>query len=453
MTNDLNCLTAISPIDGRYADTTKPLQNYFSEYAYLKTCVEIELKYLVFLSQLNICRSLTEKEKIFIERVYSDFTVENADELKKKGAPDGLRIHDLKSVEYYLKRVFQSSSLTNLTNWIHFGITSCDIIDNAYRLMISRALKKVILPELENLVSQINRLAKENLELPMLGRTHGQPAVPTTFGKEMAIFSTRINKELNNLGNTKLYGKFGGAVGNWNALKFAFPNKDWPAISTKFIKTLGLNRSKVTTQIAPPEDIIAIFQSLLRINNILIDFNQDIWRYISDDWIVQKGKEKDVGSSTMPQKVNPIEFENSEGNLVIANGLFETFVRKLPISRLQRDLSDSTVLRNIGVVFAHSLIAYKSCLKGIQTISPNKEKILEDLNEDWSILSEALQTILRMEGKTDAYECVAAQIRGKKLSRNDWLKMINSLDISKQSKNKLKILTPENYTGITLNKW
>ena len=418
MTNNLNQLTAISPIDGRYADITNPLRNFFSEYAYLRAGIKIEIEYFTFLSDIKIFRSLTATEKKLVKKIYTDFTPTEAIKLKTAGTPDGLRIHDVKSIEYYLRKALQQTSLSDTTQWIHFGLTSNDIVDNSYRTLVLEALNKIIIPEIENLQHLIDGLAKTYLTLPMLGRTHGQPAVPTTFGKEMAVFSARISKELTGLKNTKLYGKFGGAVGNWNALKFAFPAKDWQSLSTKFLSRFGLGHSRLTTQIAPTEDLMELFQNIIRVNSILLNFNQDIWRYISDDWLIQKGKKGFVGSSTMPQKINPIEFENSEGNLVVANGLFETFVRKLPISRLQRDLSDSTVLRNIGVAFAHSLVAYKSCQRGIETIEPNVKKISDDLNRDWGILTEALQTILRKEGNSNAYEKVADQVRGKLLNKN-----------------------------------
>jgi len=450
MTNNLNQLTAISPIDGRYLSQASSLSNHFSEYALFKYRVEIELKYLIFLSKEKVVRKITQKEEKQIMQIYKKFSLKDAQKIKDFEKETK---HDIKAVEYFIRHKFAKTSLSSLANWIHFGLTSNDTNDNAYRLMIKGALGEIIVPEINGLVIILDSIAGKYIKLPMLARTHGQAAVPTTFGKEIAVFSSRLKKELAFLNKIELFGKFGGAIGNWNSLNFAFPEKDWPSISTKFLKTLELNHSKITTQIAPPEDIIEIFQLFIRINNVLVDFNQDIWRYISDDWVVQKGKEKDVGSSTMPQKINPIEFENSEGNLIIANGLFETFSRKLPISRLQRDLSDSTVLRNIGVAFSHSLIAYKSCLKGLKSISPNKAKILKDLNEDWSILGEALQTILRKEGKTDAYESVAAQIRGKKINKDGWLKLVKSLNISEENKNKLKNLTPENYIGITLNKW
>lgn len=440
-----NTITNISPIDGRYLLQTDALSNYFSEYALFKYRVRIELKYLIFLSKEKIIRNVTKEEERKITKIYKKFTLEDAQKIKDLEIKTG---HDVKAVEYFIRNIFSQTSLSSLGNWIHFGLTSNDINDNAYRLMIKDSLNEVILPEINNLIKILGSIVNKYIKLPILGRTHGQPAVPTTFGKEMAVFSTRIEKELRNLKNIKLYGKFGGAVGNWNALRLAFPTKDWQSLSAKFLKLLGLNHSKITTQVAPPEDIIEIFQLFIRINNILIDFDQDIWRYISDNWLLQKGKENNVGSSTMPQKVNPIEFENSEGNLVMANGLLETFSRKLPISRLQRDLSDSTVLRNIGVSFAYSLTAYKSCIKGLESISPNKSKMLKDLNEDWSILSEALQTILRKEGQTNAYESVATQIRGRKLKINDWLKLIYSLNISKLNKNKLKSLTPENSIGL-----
>lgn len=444
---DTDTLTSISPIDGRYSDVTSPLRNFFSEHAYLKTGLKIETEYFIFLSKIKIFRSLTTREIKFLKNIYLNFSPQEAVRLKTAGARDGLRIHDLKSIEYYFKSALVKTSLSSLSQWIHFGLTSNDIVDNAYRTLILEALKKIIVPEVDDLQSSIDGLSKSYLKLPMLGRTHGQPAIPTTFGKEMAVFSTRIKKELKNLKNTQLYGKFGGAIGNWNALRLAFPAKDWPTLSGKFLKSLDLEHSKVTTQIAPTEDLIELFQNIYRINSILIDFNQDVWRYISDEWLIQKGKTGFVGSSTMPQKINPIEFENSEGNLIMANGLFEIFCRKLPISRLQRDLSDSTVLRNIGVAFAHCFVAYKSCQKGLESISPNKEKILEDLNADWSILGEALQTILRKEGKANAYESVASQIRGKKLNEDDWVKLIDSLNISKQNKTELRNLTPEKYTG------
>lgn len=445
MNDKINQLTAISPIDGRYAPATSELSDYFSEFALFKYRVFIELRYLLFLSEAGIVRKIGKKERAKIEKISAGFLVKDAGKIKEFEA---VTKHDVKAVEYFLRTRLSK----DLLPYIHFGLTSYDINDNAYRLMIKESLSEIIIPQITALIKSLEMISIKYKGLPMLGRTHGQPAVPTTFGKEINVFSARLKKELDKLHRSEFFGKFGGAVGNWNSLNFAFPGKNWVTLSGRFLKTLRLKHSVVTTQIAPPEDIIEVSQNMIRINSILLDFNQDIWRYISDNWIVQKGKEKDVGSSTMPQKINPIEFENSEGNLVIANGVFETFARKLPISRLQRDLSDSTVLRNIGVAFAHSLIAYKSCQKGIGSIVPNKEKILADLNEDWSILSEALQTILRREGKSDAYESVATQLRGKKLDKEGWMKLIESIDIPKKEKEKLKNLTPEAYTGIVSKK-
>jgi len=308
-------------------------------------------------------------------------------------------------------------------------------------------LNSHIIPEIEKLTGMLKKFSDSYSGLPMLARTHGQPAVPTTFGKEVAVFYQRLQKELKTLKNSKLYGKFGGAVGNWNALALAYPAINWPRFSTKFLHSLGLEINKVTTQTAPADDLVNIFQNLIHINMILIGLNQDFWRYISDNWIVQKGKEGFTGSSTMPQKINPIEFENSEGNLYIANGLLETFSRKLTVSRLQRDLSDSTVFRNIGVYFAHCLIAYKSCIKGLLTITPNKAKILNDLNEDWSILTEALQTLLRKTGKIDAYEKIASKVRGKKLTQKEWTIIVSKAALGQNDKKILYNLTPSNYLG------
>lgn len=441
---NLNQLTAISPIDGRYFGQTKTLSEYFSESGLIKTRAEIELKYLILLSQLKICRKISRKEKNLINNIYKNFSIADAEKVKEF---EETTHHDVKALEYYLREALEKSSLADLLNLLHFGLTSYDINDNAYRLMVKRALTKILIPNIKQVIDNLNEIGKKNIKLPILGRTHGQGAVPTTFGKEIAVFSVRLQKQLSILRKIKLYGKFGGSVGNWNSLALSFPKQNWITISTKFLKNLGLEHSTITTQIAPSEDIVEVFQTIQRINSILLDLDQDIWRYISDGWLVQKGKTKFVGSSTMPQKVNPIEFENSEGNLVMANGIFETFSRKLPISRLQRDLSDSTVLRNIGVAFAHSLVAYSSCLKGLETIEPNKEKVLKDLNEDWSILSEALQTILRKEGKSDAYEKVASLVRGKKIDQKVWKKMINSTELNKNDKKRLLKLTPSNYLG------
>lgn len=444
MNNEFINLSAISPVDGRYRLQTEELSKYFSEYALIKYRLKIEIEYLIFLSKLSIAPKFSNQKINLLRKIYLEFKIKDAVKVKKI---ESLTKHDVKAIEYYLKDKLQKSNISKSLEWIHFGITSNDINDNAYRLMILDCLKDILIPTLNSITNNLKIIANKYKDTPMLARTHGQPAVPTTFGKEIAVFQVRLNKELFKLNKIKLFGKFGGAVGNWNALYFAFPKKDWVNLSTKFLKILGLEHSKTTTQVAPPEDIIEIFHIIFRINSIFINLDQDIWRYISDNWIVQKGKLKDVGSSTMPQKTNPIEFENSEGNLILANGIFETISRKLPISRLQRDLSDSTVLRNIGVSFAHSLIGYKSLTKGLQSIEVNKQKTNLDLNENWTILTESLQTILRKENIISAYERVALRVKGKILKQNDWINLVDSLTISKENKNILKKLTPETYIG------
>ena len=438
-------LLAISPADGRYSEKTKPLVSYFSEFAFFKYRLLIEIEYLVFLSEKRLMKPLSLSQKRGLRILYEKFSIEDAVKIKRL---EEKTKHDVKAIEYFLREKLKKGYLKTLVAWIHFGLTSTDINDNAYRLMVLDAVKNVLIPEIADLVSSLKKLTTDYKRLPMLARTHGQPALPTTFGKEMAVFSERIEKELSTLASVKLYGKLGGAVGNWNALFFSFPNKNWVKLSSSFLKKLGLEHSKITTQIAPPEDLIGLFQLLFRINSIILDLDQDMWRYISDGWIIQKGKSKDVGSSTMPQKVNPIEFENSEGNLEFANGLFETFCRTLPISRLQRDLSDSTILRNIGLSFAHSLIGYKSAIRGLSSIAPNKGRVLLDLSNDWGILTEALQIVLRKEGRADAYEKVAEEVRGKTLSARDWMKIVNLFDLPLSKKRKLLALTPEKYIGL-----
>lgn len=437
-------LLSISPIDGRYITKTQELQNYFSEYALNKARVEVELKYLLFLNNKLNFKKLSSKEIKTIKKIYEDFNLEDCNQVK---ILEEETKHDMKAVEYFVRRRFKKYNISNLDQWIHFGLTSNDINDNAYRIIITKSLHEIIFPELNLLINKLTLLSKKSFRFPMLGRTHGQPAVPTTFGKEIAIFINRLKKELILLNSLKFNGKIGGAIGNLNSLCFAFDKTDWKKIISEFIESLGLVNTRHTTQIIPAEDLIICFQNLTRINNIILGLDQDIWRYISDNWIVQNGKEGDIGSSTMPQKINPIEFENSEGNILMANGLFEIFIRKLALNRLQRDLSDSTITRNIGVSFAYCLLSYKSCVKGIDSISPNPKEMERVLNLDWSILTEALQIILRKEGIEEGYEKVAEKVRGQKINKEEWIQLVNSFPLTKEGLNKLTNLTPSKYLG------
>lgn len=435
-------LIAITTVDGRYWDKTKELSNHFSEYALIRTRVEIEIEYLIFLSENDVSPKINKKRAL--REIYKNFSIKDSQRVKDIEKETN---HDVKAVEYFIAEKLKKLKLEKLKPFVHFALTSADVNNIAYRLMIKRSLNDVLLPELNSFLKKLTSLSRKHANTPMLARTHGQPAVPTTFGKEVAVFEKRLEKQIDFVKEKKLEGKLGGAIGNWNAHKISFPEKDWIKLSEKFLNKFGLSHSKISTQIAPPEDILDIFQHFILINSIIYDLDQDIWRYISDGWVIKKAGTKEVGSSAMPQKVNPINFENSEGNIEIANGIFETLIRVLPVSRLQRDLSDSTVMRNIGAAFAHSLIAYKSAQKGLDCIRVNKEKMKLDLNQNWNILSEALQIILRKEGKLDAYEKVASLTKNQIITRKKWIKMVESLALSDSEKGKLLKLTPENYLG------
>jgi adenylosuccinate lyase len=439
-------LLSISPIDGRYKNQTEALSQYFSEFALIKCRVEIEIQYLIALSKIGIIRKLKKTEIDFLDKLILNFSLTEAEKIKEI---ESKTHHDVKAVEYYLNEKIIYSSLKDLTNFIHFGLTSEDINNIAYRISLKSSLKQTVLPEIKVLNSYILGLSKSYKSLPMLARTHGQPALPTTLGKEFLVFYERLSKEIKFLENTKFYAKLNGAVGNYNALYFAFPKTNWKKFSKNFISGFGLETNLITTQIAPYEDIIYFYQTLQRINGILLDFNQDMWRYISDGYFVQENVTGEIGSSTMPQKINPINFENSEGNIIIANSLIEGFTAKLPLSRLQRDLSGSTISRNFGVVLAHCLLSYQNCFEGLKRINPNKEKITEDLNADWSILSEAIQIYLKKIGAKDGYEIVKNFTRGQKLSYQDFHNMIDNLPLNNNQKSDLKKLTPQNYIGLT----
>ena len=440
-----NNLLAISPLDGRYKEKVIELSEYISEYALIKYRVAIEIKYLLALSKIGVVRKINSPEQKTLNKILHDFDINGA--LKIKEIESQTR-HDVKAVERYLRIELAKSSLKNISEMIHFGLTSEDINNIAYRLMLKNAIEKIILPTVSEILKDLNKKAKEYKKVVILGRTHGQKAVPTTFGKEFAVFATRLEKEIKLLEKQKLIGKLNGAVGNYNALDFAYPESDWIKFSKNFVSSFNLEPNLITAQINAFEDIISLFQNLQRINGILLDFDQDLWRYISDGWIKLAVKGKEVGSSTMPQKVNPIDFENSEGNLTLANGLMQTINDKLYISRLQRDLSNSTIIRNLGTVLGYCLLGYKSALAGLSRIDVNLEQIEKDLEEDWSVLSEGLQTYLRKEGFNDSYSFIAKFTKGRRLDKTSWEQLINDLPVDKKHKEKLLKLTPKTYIGL-----
>ncbi len=464
---NINC---ISPIDGRYFDKIKELQDFFSEKALFSYRIYTEIKYLIKLSEtsdFNI-RALSDQEKEFLESLYK-LTDEECDIIKKietKGYKDILATnHDVKAVEYYIKLKLEDTSLRDLKEFVHFGLTSEDVNNISYGLMIRDAVNYIIFPLLVECYSTIYNISVQYKDVPMLARTHGQPASPTTFGKEMLVFVSRLKEEFINLYNQKILLKLNGATGNYNAHYVSYPNVDFINFSENFISYLESNKKEshnefysklplavdvnlVTTQIEPHDSYCRVFDSFKRINIILIDFCMDIWRYISDGWIKQKTVKGEIGSSAMPHKVNPIDFENAEGNLGLANALFNFFTNKLMISRLQRDLSDSTVQRNIGMAFAYSLLAYKSILKGLSKIEINKEKIIQDLNNTPEILAEAYQTILRKNGINNPYELLKDLTRGNKITLQDFHNFIRELSIEEKIKTQLLNLTPVDYIGL-----
>lgn len=452
-------LETIGPVDGRYRRHTEQLAEFFSEKALIKHRIIVEIEYLIALSEHpdTDLRDLTDQEKSLL-RGLSNISTEDArivKDIEVKGYKDiAPTNHDVKAVEYFIKDKLGATSLKECLEWIHFGLTSEDTNNIAYGLMLSSAIDKIIIPVLEQLFQKIEELARKYKNVPILARTHGQPASPTTFGKEFKVFSSRIKKQLDQLKNCEISVKLNGATGNYNAHYAAYPEVDWLEFTREFIERFNQGRKTklkpnfVTTQIEPHDTYAELFDNIRRLNVILIGFDQDMWRYISDDWIKQRPVEGEVGSSTMPHKVNPIDFENSEGNLGIANALFEFSSTKLPISRLQRDLSDSTVERNFGVTLAHCLIAYKSTLKGLDKIDINENKVVEELEKHPQIISEAIQTVLRREGFPIPYEKLKELTRGREVKMIDLTIFIDNLDIPEKVKEELKRITPENYTGI-----
>ena len=452
-------LNSISPIDGRYKKYTEALSKYFSESASMKYKIIVEGEYLIALAEtknVNL-RKFSKKEKRIVGNLYNlnekDARVIN--KIETKGYKNiKATNHDFKAIEYYIKEKLKKTSLKDILEFVHFGLTSEDASNIAYALMIGESVKRVYFPALKDIVKKIEKLTKENENIPMLARTHGQSASPTTFGKEFKVFSERLKRQLSQLENHRLEAKLNGATGNYNALFIAYPKIDWIKFSASLVSKIGklrgipLEVNLYTTQIEPHDSYIELFDILRRINYIIINFNQDLWRYISDNWIIQRPVRGEVGSSTMPHKINPWFLENSEGNLGMANALFEFFGRKLPVSRLQRDLSDSTVLRNIGTAFAHSLIGFKYLGKQLGRIVVNKEKALEDLRAHPEVITEAIQTILRRESVKMPYEQLKELTRGKVVTLSDIHKFINTLKVSKKIKKELLKITPENYTGL-----
>ena len=442
--SDFN-LTAISPIDGRYRYQTEQLSNYFSEFAVIRYRIQIEIEYLIALSKIGVVRKLNAREIKLLESFINKFDLREAKKVKEI---EKITKHEKKALEYYLRDLLIATSLKDVSEFIHFGLTSDDVTNIIQRIALRDALVNLLLPTVENLNFDILSNAKTYKTLPMLARTHGQGAVPTTLGKEFLVFNSRLKREIEILRQTKFLAKLNGAIGNYNALNFTYPKINWQKFSKEFIKNFGLDVNPTTTQIPSYEDIIFFFQTIQRINGILLDFNQDMWRYVSDGWFTQENIREKVGSSTMPQKINPINFEQSEGNIIIANSLINAFANKLPVSRLQRDLSDSTVSRNFGVALAHSFIAYKLAKKGLSRIKANEQKIKHDLNSDWSILSEAVQIYLKKNGIKNGYEILKDLTRGQKMNKEMFTEMINKLPLNIKQKEELEKLTPENYLGI-----
>ncbi len=442
----LQSLTAISPIDGRYRSKVQHLDEYFSEYALIKYRVLVEIEYFQFLAYKKFFK-LSPKLKTAFREILENFSLEDAQKIKDT---EKITNHDVKAVEYFIKEKLAALGAAGLQEWVHFGLTSQDINNTSVPLLWKHSLEFEYLPGLLNLNRQLDILAREWADIPMLARTHGQPASPTRLGKEIMVFVERINNQVEQLIQAPVSAKFGGATGNFNAHQIAFPKKNWVMLGNEFVEeVLGLQRQQFTTQIEHYDNLASHFDTMKRINNILIDFCRDVWTYVSMDYFKQRTKKGEVGSSAMPHKVNPIDFENAEGNLGIANALYEHLSAKLPVSRLQRDLTDSTVLRNIGIPFAHSILAFKSIETGLGKLVLNDEKIYNDLDNNWAVVSEAIQTILRRENYPQPYEALKELTRGKEgINKKTLHKFIDKLTISASLKAELKKISPHNYVGV-----
>lgn len=445
----LSSLNAISPIDGRYRNKVDALGAYFSEEALIKYRVQVEIEYFIALCELPLPQLADFDSSLFskLREIYTGFSSEDAIAIK---TIETVTNHDVKAVEYFIKEQFDTLGISAYKEFIHFGLTSQDINNTAIPLSIKDAMNDVFVPEYFKLSEKLSDLANDWKAVPMLARTHGQPASPTRLGKEIEVFVVRLKEQFNLLNDIPSAAKFGGATGNFNAHQVAYPNVDWKAFGTNFVQgKLGLQHSFPTTQIEHYDHMAALFDCLKRINTIVIDLDRDFWTYVSMDYFKQKIKAGEVGSSAMPHKVNPIDFENSEGNLGIANAVFEHLAAKLPISRLQRDLTDSTVLRNVGVPFAHTIIGFKSTLKGLNKLLLNQEKFEQDLENNWAVVAEAIQTILRREGYPNPYEALKGLTRtNEKITQQSIANFIDTLQVNDTIKTELKRISPSNYTGI-----
>jgi adenylosuccinate lyase len=443
---ELNALTAISPIDGRYRSQLAILAQYFSEFGLIRYRVRVEVEYFLFLAEKKVIKLPAKVKAAKLREIYEEFTEEDA--LKIKGI-ERTTNHDVKAVEYFLKEKLEALGAGESVEWIHFGLTSQDINNTATPLLWKEALETEYLPALCNIIGQLRTMAREYANVPMLARTHGQPASPTMLGKEWMVFVERLEGQIKLLSHIPFAAKFGGATGNFNAHHVAFGSTDWVDFGNAFVEKLGLERMQFTTQIEHYDNLAAQFDALKRINTILIDFSRDVWQYVSMEYFKQKVKAGEVGSSAMPHKVNPIDFENAEGNLGIANAIYEHLSAKLPVSRLQRDLTDSTVLRNVGVPMAHSFLALNSLKKGLGKLLLNSAKMHEDLENNWAVVAEAIQTILRRENYPQPYEALKALTRGKtSITKTDIHEFVDSLEVSAKIKKELKAVSPHNYTGV-----
>ena len=444
----LSSLTAISPIDGRYRGKVEILENYYSEYALIRYRVKVEIEYFIALCKLPLPQLAGVDHALFgeLRDIYAKFSVDDAQRVKDI---ESVTNHDVKAVEYFIKEQFDRLGLAQYKEFIHFGLTSQDINNTSVPMLIRDSLHEAYLPLLDEMVGLLNQYVEEWKDIPMLAKTHGQPASPTRLGKEIRVFAYRLEKQIELLKQVPVSGKFGGATGNFNAHRVAFPDRDWRAFAKKFLnESLGIEREEWTTQISNYDNLAALFDAMARINTIMIDLDRDMWQYISMEYFKQKIKAGEVGSSAMPHKVNPIDFENSEGNLGLANAILKHLAGKLPVSRLQRDLTDSTVLRNVGVPLAHMMIALHSTLKGLHKLLLNEAAISRDLDNMWNVVAEAIQTILRREGYEKPYETLKALTRtNSKVDAESIASFIDTLKVSDAVKEELKAITPHNYTG------